>query len=387
MMEQLKTLNVAVVGGGPGCKAIIKMILAKKLSRLRMKLIGLASTNPKAVGYLYAQEKGIHTTTDFRDLYKLKDLHMIIELTGRDEVAHEIARTKPDHIRLLDHVAAHLFWDVFDIEEKRIAERKRAQEALEHEKTEKEMILDSLLEHVVYQNLENKVLWANRAASESVDKPLEELVGRYCYEVWAGRQSACEDCPVIKAIETEAPQTIEKTTPDGRSWFIQGYPVRQNGIIVGAVELTLEITERKRTEWALFNSHEKLRSLASELSLAEERQRRSVAIEVHDRISQNLAFGKMKLGAVRASIASSGALEAMDEVLKLVDETIQNTRSLISELGSPILYELGFVPAVEWLTQQAQHQHGIVVDFEDDGQPKPLSEDVRVLYFRQLVSC
>jgi two-component system cell cycle sensor histidine kinase/response regulator CckA len=249
MMEQVKTLNVAVVGGGPGCKAIMNMILAKKLSQLRMKLIGLASTNPKAVGYCYAQERGIYTTTDYRDLYKLRNLHMIIELTGRDEVAHEIARTKPDHVRLMDHVAAHLFWDVFDIEEERIAERKRAQEALEQQKTEKEMILDSLLEHVVYQDLGSKVLWANRAASESVDKPLEEVVGHYCYEIWAGRQSACEDCPVAKAIETEAPQKIEKTTPDGRSWYIQGYPVRQvNGIIVGAVELALDITNRRRAE-------------------------------------------------------------------------------------------------------------------------------------------
>ena len=59
-MEQVKTLNVAVVGGGHGCKAIMNMILAKKLGQLRMKLIGLASTNPKAEGYCYAQEKGIY---------------------------------------------------------------------------------------------------------------------------------------------------------------------------------------------------------------------------------------------------------------------------------------------------------------------------------------
>lgn len=55
-MEQTKALNVAIVGGGPGCKAIMDMILAEKLSQLRMKLIGIACTNPKTVGYRYARE-------------------------------------------------------------------------------------------------------------------------------------------------------------------------------------------------------------------------------------------------------------------------------------------------------------------------------------------
>ena len=40
MMEQVKTLNVAIVGGGPGCKAIMDMIFAEKVSQIRMKPIG-----------------------------------------------------------------------------------------------------------------------------------------------------------------------------------------------------------------------------------------------------------------------------------------------------------------------------------------------------------
>ena len=129
-MEQNRVLNVAIVGGGPGCKAIMDMIFAEKLSQLDMKLIGVACTNPNAVGYRYAQEKGIYTTRNYKELYKLKDLDMIIELTGRVEVADDVSITKPSHIRLIDHVAARLFWDIFQIEEKRISERKRAEEEL-----------------------------------------------------------------------------------------------------------------------------------------------------------------------------------------------------------------------------------------------------------------
>jgi len=267
--------------------------------------------------------------------------------------------------------------------EKRASACRQANQALKRTEQEKRAILDSLSEHVIYQDIEMNVLWANQAACDSVGMTREDLIGRRCYEVWANRERTCEDCPVAKARDTGQTHTAEKITPDGRCWHIQGYPVRDDsGHIVAMTELTLEVTKQKRAQGALFKSHERLRSLASELSLAEERQLRDIAVDVHDHIAQNLAFVKMKLGVLRPLIASNAASETMDEVLKLLHETIQNTRSLISELGSPILYELGFVPAVGWLTQEAQRQNGIVVDFEDDGQPKPLSEDVRVLLFQ-----
>jgi len=57
-MKQVKPLNVAIVGGGPGCKAIMDMIFAKKLHELRMELIGVACTNPKDVATVMPEKKG-----------------------------------------------------------------------------------------------------------------------------------------------------------------------------------------------------------------------------------------------------------------------------------------------------------------------------------------
>ena len=143
------------------------------------------------------------------------------------------------------------------------SERLRVEETLKQAEQEKEAILDSLVEHVVHHDMDMKVLWANRAACESVGLPCEELIGRQCYEIWAKRSDPCEDCPVEKARETGQPQALEKTTPDGRSWFIQGSPVRDNnGDIVGMVELALEISEHKRAEEALRASEERFRTVA-----------------------------------------------------------------------------------------------------------------------------
>jgi len=171
-----KALNVAIVGGGPGCKAIMDIIFAKKLSQLRMSLIGVAATNPKAVGYRYAQEKGIFTTKDYRDLYGLKELNMIIELTGRDDVANQIARAKPDHVRLMDHVAARLFWDVFQIEERRIAERTQAEEALRQSEEKYSILVESSLTGI-YIDQDGKIVFANERFAAIYKYKRDELIG------------------------------------------------------------------------------------------------------------------------------------------------------------------------------------------------------------------
>jgi PAS domain S-box-containing protein len=146
------------------------------------------------------------------------------------------------------------------------SERARIEDTLKQAEQEKRTILDSLVEHVVYHDMEMRVLWANRAACDSVGMTREELVGRHCYEIWAKRSDPCEDCPVQWARETGQPQALEKTTPDGRSWYLHGSPVRDtNGDIVGMVELTLEISERKRAEEALRYSRQLLKKTFASL--------------------------------------------------------------------------------------------------------------------------
>lgn len=127
----------------------------------------------------------------------------------------------------------------------------------------RETILNTLSELVLYQDKENRIMWANRAAGDSVGSVPEELVGRCCYEVWHQRSEPCEGCPVVKAWETGESQIAEITSPDGRVWLIRGYPVRsENGEILGVVEITLNITERKQVETALRESENKFRDLA-----------------------------------------------------------------------------------------------------------------------------
>ncbi len=118
-MNTLKTLNVAIAGGGAKCKALLEMTFGHKFKNFRMDVLGVADPNPRAPGLVYARKHGIFTTSDYHDFYGLKSLDLIIEVTGKRVVRDEIVDSKPRHIRIMDHDAANLFWDFLQLEDER----------------------------------------------------------------------------------------------------------------------------------------------------------------------------------------------------------------------------------------------------------------------------
>ncbi len=136
-----------------------------------------------------------------------------------------------------------------------IRERRMVEEKLRESEREMSAILNTMSELVAYQDTDHNVLWTNKAAADSLGKDPEDLKGKKCYEIWAGRGEQCETCPVARAIESGKMQQDEITTPDGRTWFIKGYPIKNEvGQITAAVEVTLDVTEQKRAEQALLRS-------------------------------------------------------------------------------------------------------------------------------------
>ena len=146
----------------------------------------------------------------------------------------------------------------------------------------------------------------------------------------------------------------------------------------GTVE---DISERKKAEEKIQHHQKQLRSLASELSLAEERERRRIATLLHDHIGQLLAVSKIKLGALLEHAGKGTFRENLNEIREHIEQAIKYTRSLTLKLSPPILYELGLEPALEWLTEQLEEQNGIRCTFENDGREKPLNEEIRVFLF------
>ena len=145
-----------------------------------------------------------------------------------------------------------------------------------------------------------------------------------------------------------------------------------------------DLTERKRAEERIGLYQKQLRALASELALAEERERRRLAAELHDRIGQTLALAKIKLSGLLQSSFHPRLASPLAEITEMIDTTIQDTHSLIFEISPPVLYQVGFEAAVEWLAEHFQEQFGIPIDLKIDGRQKILGEDLRIVLFQAM---
>ena len=150
------------------------------------------------------------------------------------------------------------------------------------------------------------------------------------------------------------------------------------------VDVYDDITERKQAESKLLLYQEKLQSLASELSLVEERERRAIATDLHDQIGQTLSVIKMRCFDLRDQLQDTDFIKKIDEIRELVKQTIQDTRSLTFELSPPVLYELGLVPAIDWLAEQFQLKYGLRCSVETDKKAKPLNQDIEIVLFRSV---
>lgn len=144
-----------------------------------------------------------------------------------------------------------------------------------------------------------------------------------------------------------------------------------------------DITRRKEAFERNLAYQQQLRAMASELTTLEERQRKQIALELHDVVAQQLTACIFQLGTLQATNDPSEIQSQLQEVRRQLSASIDQIRSLCFDLASPALYELGLEAAVcDFLEERIRKRYRIETVFEDDQQPKPLATEVRTVIYR-----
>lgn len=141
-----------------------------------------------------------------------------------------------------------------------------------------------------------------------------------------------------------------------------------------------DITERRLSATEIEVNRRRLKELAREITVNEERQRRLFAIEMHDRVSQPLAAAKLKLEVGLHKSALDAEPPEFKDSVSLLGEAISESRSITREMSPPLLYDVGLGPALEWLAGQ-QAKYGLQCTAHCE-QLSDLDNDIRAFIFR-----
>lgn len=126
----------------------------------------------------------------------------------------------------------------------------------------------------------------------------------------------------------------------------------------------------------------RLRQLATDLALTEQRERQAIATWLHDDVAQVLALAKMKVGFTGLATSPEEVRSGLADISKLLGEAIHSTRNVNTELSPPILFEQGLAKAIEWAARRANEHHGVKVSASIQGQIRLLNKDASVIIFQ-----
>lgn len=212
----------------------------------------------------------------------------------------------------------------------------------------------------------------NPAQLQSIVHPLDRAVfetslaaaiANHMTWTWLGR--IVTDRSEVKWIDLKASQRVAADGTriwDGMAW---------------------DITANKRIEQSLGESRLLLRELAAHHETVREREKASIAREVHDELGQVLTA--MKIETSVCQMALSDALPAQAQRLeglkKLIDQTLQISRNVVTALRPPAL-DLGLLPALEWLTQRVEERLQLKCAVEIDPEVQNIDEARGVILFR-----
>jgi signal transduction histidine kinase len=154
--------------------------------------------------------------------------------------------------------------------------------------------------------------------------------------------------------------------------------------VVGAT-----FAEGRRLHDALVDSYKRLaaheasqRNLNAALMRAQDQERRRIARELHDGVSQAHAIIALNLGKIQVEAFSENNKATIAKCRKLTEEASRELRAICYLLHPPLLEELGFESALKIYTDGFMQRTGIVVHVEMEADLAKLGSELEWTLFR-----
>jgi len=269
-----------------------------------------------------------------------------------------------------------------------VAERARVVEELRRQTEISQSVFDSISDGVVVADGDGEFLAFNPAAERILHRPMARVGAAEWsehYRLYMPDQTtlfATDQLPLVRAIRGEAVDNIEifvrPMDQPGGHWITVS--ARRLTEFPGAVAIFHDITERKQAIAAIEAEQSRMRQLL----LVHERYTRLIAYEIHDGLVQDVTGALMHLEAIRQKQPPTAGAVAneFDLCLRLLRDSIDEARRLISGLRPPIIDEQGLVASLQNLVSEQMARSDIDIEFACDVHFEKLEHLLETTLFR-----
>jgi PAS domain S-box-containing protein len=149
-------------------------------------------------------------------------------------------------------------------------------------------------------------------------------------------------------------------------------------------KLIVEIEERLLVEKELMESENRLRHLSSHILMEQEKERRRLALELHDEMGQSLSLLKVRLTTIQRKLRNeeTSLVEAFDETRKYLNEIIENVRRISRDLSPSILEDLGLAAALARLISDFSKHFNIETSHDIKDVDNLFSGETQIIIYR-----
>ena len=239
-----------------------------------------------------------------------------------------------------------------------------------------QMMVESMNEGAITLIPDGTIFYYNPCFAGMVHMDPDKLIGSSFRDLIVPADQLAFDEMFREAGQTPARGKFRLQTGEGNGLPVQLSLYRlTRDDISGIAVLATDITDRIRAE-------EKIRSLASELTLVEQEERHRISQILHDDLQQRLFAIRTHL-----SLLKNGNPEQnlnIDQIQDWLSEAINITRNLSINLSPVVLQGDGLVEAITWLAGQMEEQYGLQVKIEAAEDLHPMEEHMRVLLFQSI---
>jgi PAS domain S-box-containing protein len=244
-------------------------------------------------------------------------------------------------------------------------------------------LVENALVGVFNSTLEGRLIFINDAMAGMFDFDTpEQMIAQGSLERWSDPKARKRMLVELQQHGRVTNFEAETITHTNRHIHVL-FSARQIGNdIVGMV---IDITERKQTEQKILEYQQRLKALASQLTIAEETERRRIATDLHDHVGQSLALARLQIASVRKLLSDPRQTDTLDEISGTLRQTVQETRDLIYDLSPPQLHEIGLSAAIgEWLEEHVEKRYKIKTECISSGPEKQLDKNLGAILFRNI---